>query len=123
MADIRLSFSIAMVAAVVLGELFSLIWYNLLFRRDYGERNLIMAILADVGLAFILNHIMGQHWSVRNIEDAVWLSIWLGCLYICLESPHHLWHQRDLTRFLIHALHKFGICFVMVFSLDYFKNY
>ena len=48
-----------MLVAVVLGELLSVIWFsdNMPWGR-YGDRYIVVALLADVGLAFLLQVVL-----------------------------------------------------------------
>jgi len=60
MADFHVSFNIAMVIAVVLGEAVSFLFYNhhSYWGRRIGERYLITAIVCDAVLVVLLKWIM-----------------------------------------------------------------
>ena len=60
--EIKLSVNIAVVAAVILGELVSMLWYSdsTPWGRHGGDRYLLSALAADVGLALLLQIIMAS---------------------------------------------------------------
>ena len=57
--EVKLSVSVAVLVAVVLGELLSVIWYsdNMPWGR-HGERYIIAALCSDVALAFLVQIIV-----------------------------------------------------------------
>ena len=59
MADIKLSVSVALVAAVVIAEVISAIWYSdALPWGRYGDRYFLASIACDIGLALLLQNII-----------------------------------------------------------------
>ncbi len=56
-----MSVSVAMVAAVIIGEVVSMLWYSnvMPWGAHSGERYFISAIICDIGLAFLLQSIIG----------------------------------------------------------------
>ncbi|KAL8582940.1 hypothetical protein ACOMHN_006484 [Nucella lapillus] len=125
MTEIKIHFNVAMVIAVVLVEVVSMLWYahNSPWGHHIGERFLLAALVCDVGLVVMVKFVMENHWQVSNIEDAVILSVWVALLYFCLEGPHVIHNAGSFSRFFFHALHKLSVAFVMVWALVYFKNY
>ena len=60
MAEITLSVSVALVIAIVVGEVLSTLWYSdsTPWGRHCNARYLLSAIGADIGLALLLQFIM-----------------------------------------------------------------
>jgi hypothetical protein len=58
--EVKFSIDVAMVAAVVLGELLSFIWYSdsTPWGKRGGSRYLFAAVAGNIGLAFMLKYIM-----------------------------------------------------------------
>ena len=60
MADLSVSVSVALVAAVILGEVFSALWYadGMPWGRYTDQRYFVSSILADIGLALLVQYTM-----------------------------------------------------------------
>lgn len=123
--EIKVNVTAGLVAAILLGEFLSFVWYsdNTPWGRRGSERHFLSAILADVGLAVILQWIMGSLWRVSKPEDAVWLAVGLALLYACLEGPHAIYSAHSTSAFFFHTLHKFVLVLTMVLTLWYLKDY
>ncbi|XP_052273400.1 uncharacterized protein LOC127873564 [Dreissena polymorpha] len=125
MADFHVSFHIAMVIAAVLGELVSFMFFNghSAWGRRIGDRYLITAFVCQAVLVVILKWIIDHYFSVHGWKDSAILALWLAAIYATLEAPHVVHDHHSLSYFFAHALHKFAVLFVMIFSLHHFRNY
>ncbi|XP_064606602.1 uncharacterized protein LOC135471338 [Liolophura sinensis] len=124
--DFHISFNVAMVIAVVLGEAVSALLYSNshVLGKRLGDRYLVTALICDVGLVIFLKYVIEQHWSVGGWQEALILSLWLSLFFVCLEGPHTVHNSLDtLSHFSGHVAHKFTLIFVMILSLVYFKRY
>jgi len=123
--EIKLNVSAGLVAAILIGEFLSFVWYsdNSPWGRRVGSRHFLSAILADIGLAVVLQWVTGSLWRVYSPEDAVFLSLGITLLYACLEAPHYVYSARSTSTFFFHALHKFVLVLTMVLTLWYLKDY
>jgi len=122
--DFNIRISVALVAAIVAGEVISFLWYshNTPWGRRMAHRNFISAVLCDIGLAVILQWIVAHKWSVYKLEDALWLSGCFTLCYACLEAPHAVYNVDSLSNFFMHALHKFCLVLTMVMTMLYLKD-
>ena len=59
--DIKISMSVSMVIAVIAGEVLSILWYSdsAPWHRYHGDRYWVAALACDIGLALLLQTIMG----------------------------------------------------------------
>ena len=94
----------------------------------YNKYNLCKEIILNCiyqnpYLFLIVFSLLRRFYSVHNWEDALMLAGCLALIYACLEAPHVVHNHKSFSRFLFHALHKFGLIFVMAMSLVYFDRY
>lgn len=122
--DINIKLNVAMLIACVAVEAISMIWYahGSPWGRRVGDRYFITAIVCDIGLVIILKFIMDNFWSVHKWEDAMFLSLWLTLLFLCLQAPHVVHNSDSFYYCFVHALHKFSILFAATFILVHFKH-
>lgn len=125
MADLKLSINIGILASVIIGEIFSTLWYHDHSPWWHGHRYWVAALVCDVGLAFVLQYITHNYWSVsyRDIEALAILSACLTLVLVCLEAPHYVHNGRSLRDYTFHALHKFLLMFIMMAVMDYCKKF
>lgn len=122
--ELKLTVSIALVVAILAAEAFSLLWYN---ERApwgrWGQRYWISALIGDLGLAFVIQWITSNYFSVNKWEDAAMLAVFIAALYSCLEAPHSVHDQRSFSHFFYNVVHKAAVVFIMSLCLYHFKNY
>nr|KAG5705873.1 hypothetical protein BaRGS_030763 [Batillaria attramentaria] len=123
--ELKIHFNVAMVIAVVLAEVVSMLWYahNSPWGHHAGDRYLLAALICDAGLVIMLKFVTENYWRISTWEDALFLAVWVALLYFCLEGPHVVHNARSFSWFFFHAVHKLAVVFVMLFALVYFKNY
>jgi len=122
--ELNIKVNIAMVIAVVAVEAISMIWYahGSPWGRKVGDRYFVTAIVCDVGLVVIVKFIIDNFWSISKWEDAMFLSLWLALLFVCLQAPHVVHHSDSAYYCFVHALHKFSILFATSFCLVHFRH-
>jgi len=119
-------FNVAMVLAVVLAEIVSVMWYSATpWSYRHGHRYIFTAIIADAILVVLVKWIIENFWSIRKWQDAAILSMWLSLVFACLQAPHevHLSSDSSVAAFLYHVIHKILLMTVMTLSLFYFEKY
>ena len=81
--DVKLSISVAIIVAIVAAEVLSLIWYSdsTPWGR-WGQRYWVAALVADVGLAFIIQWIIrSASFRNNNVESYHPLSVQLAVYF------------------------------------------
>ncbi|XP_060074572.1 uncharacterized protein LOC132554282 [Ylistrum balloti] len=123
MAELHIQFSIAMVIAGILAEVVSILWYNdrSPWGHRTGERYLLTALVCDALLVVLLKFVTDQFYPIGRWEDGVMLSLFFALMYAALEAPHCVHNHRSFSWFFFHTIHKFLVCFVVVFALFYFR--
>lgn len=67
--------------------------------------------------------IFSNKWTIRKWEDAATLSLWIALLYAGLHAPYVVNDPFTGSYFMINVLHKFCMCFVILYVLDHFRQY
>lgn len=116
--------NLAVVLATITGEMVSQLWQSDHF--PWGrteERYLVAAICADFVLAVILEWITSSRWSMRKLEDALWLSVCVTLVYAALAAPHIVYGPTSLFRLGFICLHKFVVVLTMNLTMFLVRKY
>lgn len=123
--DLKITISVAVVIAIAAAELLSVLIYS--EQTPWGRwsihRYWVAAVISDIGLAFMLQWIIRDFWTVYKWEEAAKLAMWVALLYASLEAPHTVYDQHSFTRFFYNVAHKGAVVFVMTMCLIHFKDY